>query len=128
MICVKVELWPASRGGEKAAVELGRMYIANVGGTHTHGNYSVAVCRKGSTAIPEGFAGCTKATRLARVGNYPRLAYNVWRLILRALVNAFPEDKKLQSQEFFGSVVTTDEDSLADEPTNHDYDRDHERD
>lgn len=121
MIVVKIELWPYGRGGERAAEELGRMYIANVGGTQTRGNYAVAVCRKGSTEIPDGFAGTSApgpaATRTARVENYPRLAYNVWRLILRALVNAFPEDRKLQAQEFFGSATPDAESTSEQEGT-----------
>lgn len=34
-----------------------------------------------------------RATRSGTVKNYPRLSYNVWRLVLRALRSAFPEEK-----------------------------------
>jgi hypothetical protein len=93
MITVKIELWP--HGREADAREIGRMYIANDGaGTRDRGNYRVAVCRRGSTAIPKPIhpAG-VKATRVGAVKNYPRLAYNVWRLIARALNSAFPEEQ-----------------------------------
>lgn len=93
MITVKIELWPF--GDEKRAREIGRMYIANTGGgTPDRGDYEVAVCRRGTIAVPapinpEG----PKATRSGFVLGYPRLAYNVWRLIARALLSSFPEER-----------------------------------
>lgn len=96
MIVVKLELWP--RGSERDAKEIGRMYIANDGTRGpSRGDYQVAVCRKGSTKVPrEMFAleyDLPKAARTGHVLNYPRLSYNVWRLITRALKSAFPEEK-----------------------------------
>lgn len=93
MIAVKVELWP--RGSEDHAREIGRAYIANVGGDATRGNYDVAVCRRNTTAVPvpihpEG----PKPTRVGAVNDYPRLSYNMWRLIVRALRSAFPEEDR----------------------------------
>ncbi len=92
MIVVKIELWPL--GAESRAREIGRMYIANVGGHQERGNYDVAVCRRGTSTIPqpidpEGPA----ATRTGKVLDYPRLSYNVWRLIARAVLQAFPEEQ-----------------------------------
>lgn len=104
MITVKIELWPL--GSEVRAKEIGRMYIANDGeGTADRGNYRVAVCRRGTTAVPRELYGddaqaeaalskAPKATRTGEVRGYPRLAYNVWRLIARALLSAFPEEAK----------------------------------
>lgn len=88
MIVVKVELWP--RGDGNKAKEIGRMYIANVGGTQDSGNYEVAVCRRGTTKCP--LVGETKAVRTGSVRNFPRKSYNMWRLITRALLSAFPEE------------------------------------
>jgi len=85
MIVVKIEMWPL--GFESKARELGRMYITNDGTGHEkRGNYNVAVCRKGSTDKKSPL-------RTGRVEDYPRLSYNVWRLILRALRSSFPEEK-----------------------------------
>jgi hypothetical protein len=91
MIVVKIELWP--RGDRTKAREIGRTYIANVGGDVKRGNYDVAVCRKGSTKCPL-VSDEIKATRRASVVNYPRKSYNVWRLIIRSLLAAFPEENK----------------------------------
>lgn len=92
MIVVKVELWSAVTGKSS---ELGRMYIANDGtGTANNCHYDAAVCRKGSKEVPTPLAPSgPKPTRRARVEDYPRLSYNVWRLILRALRASFPEEK-----------------------------------
>lgn len=79
--------------------EIGRMYIANDGeGAKDRGNYNVAVCRRGTTVLPLDldrnlFSKAPTATRKGRVENYPRLAYNVWRLITRACLSAFPEER-----------------------------------
>jgi hypothetical protein len=94
MIVVKIELWPGGNENHPLKAEIGRMYIANVGGTHDRGDYSVAVCRRSSTHVPLPLCGPggPKAIRTGEVLNYPRLAYNVWRLIARALKSAFPEE------------------------------------
>jgi len=103
MITVKIELWP--RGREDRAREIGRMYIANDGRASvtdpSRGDYLVGVCRRGTTDVPREIYGEDagpgdepKAARAAEVKNYPRLAYNVWRLIARAVLAAFPEEAK----------------------------------
>ncbi len=75
------------------------MFIANDGtGTRDRGDYVAAVCRRGSEEPPrELYKGQLdqqpKATRVGRVSDYPRLAYNVWRLITRSLLAAFPEER-----------------------------------
>lgn len=86
MIIVKVELHSAINGTIK---ELGRMHISNRGDIQDpmRGNYDVTVCRKGDTTG-------AKPTRTGEVLNYPRLSYNMWRLITRALLSAFPEESK----------------------------------
>lgn len=93
MIVVKIELWPLGR--EAKMIEIGRMYIANDGeGSQDRGHYDVAVCRRGTTAVPGTLSPTgPRPTRTGRVENYPRLAYNVWRLIARALLSAFPEER-----------------------------------
>lgn len=85
MIVVKLELHSAITG---EVSEIGRTVIYNTG-EHTDptlGNYGVAVCRRGST-------NWKKPQRSGTVSNYPRLSYNVWRLVARALRSAFPEEK-----------------------------------
>lgn len=93
MIVVKIELHSAVNG---SVSEIGRMVIANDGDSDTvvRGNYDVAVCRRGSTAVPAPIdPDGPKATRTGRVEDYPRIAYNVWRLIARAVLAAFPEER-----------------------------------
>lgn len=113
MIVIKVELWPL--GVESKAREIGRAYIANDGaGSTERGDYVAAVCRRGMTAVPAELAALgrtPKATRsavldtmrrddlefyprLGEVQNYPRLAYNMWRLVIRALRSCFPEEDR----------------------------------
>lgn len=103
MIVVKLEIWPG--GNEERAKEIGRTYIANDGsGSQDRGDYKVAVCRRGTTQVPcelfdeadaqiAGGLGVPRATRAGTVKDYPRLAYNVWRLITRSLLAAFPEER-----------------------------------
>lgn len=89
MIKVTIELESASTG--KTTI-LGRMYIWNQGdGTAKLGNYGVAICRKGKYDVPFGQIPAEQ-TRAGEVLGYPRLAYNVWRLVLRALRDCFPEE------------------------------------
>lgn len=86
MIIVTVALHSARTGDVST---LGEMRIANVGGTHTHGDYAVDVMRKGTSAHLPG-----PITRTGKVEKYPRLAFNVWRLVARSLKAAFPEEDK----------------------------------
>ena len=86
MIVVKVELHGYH---SKKITLLGQMIIGNEGGTDKRGDYSVKVGRKGST-LRQVY---DKPLRLGTVTNYPRLSYNVWRLVMRALKEAFPEEK-----------------------------------
>ena len=81
MIVIKIELWPL--GFESHKKELGRMLIDNIGGTRDRGDYRVRVLRKGSK---------DKVMRTGEVKDYPRLSYNIWRLICRALKSTFPEE------------------------------------
>lgn len=93
MIVVKIELHSAVSG---EVSEIGRMYIANDGEKSvqdpTKGDYLVKVCRRGSPGITD-FYTKKRGERLGSVKDYPRLSYNVWRLIMRALRSAFPEEK-----------------------------------
>ena len=93
MIVVRIELHIARTGRVK---EIGRMLIANVGGSDKRGDYQVRVLRR-KDSFREG-EPCdftqwkSPATRTGEVKSYPRLAYNVWRLVARALKSAFPEE------------------------------------
>lgn len=95
MIVVKIELHSAITGVVKV---IGEMVIANDGSRlHDRGNYDVAVLRKGATwteLMDKGFDEADKVVaRRGRVEDYPRLSYNVWRLVSRAIRSAFPEEK-----------------------------------
>lgn len=94
MIVVKVELWPRGRGDR--AKELARMYIANDGeGTSTHGNYDVAVMRRGEHRAPWEIGGggnpIAKALRTGRVENHARKALHVLQLVRRAIEACYPK-------------------------------------
>ena len=97
MLKVTIELVSARTG---VTSEIGRMYITNDGNASCEdprlGDYLVAVCRRGTTEVPapvDDRDDAPKATRAGAVKAYPRLAHNVWRLILRALTSAFPEER-----------------------------------
>jgi hypothetical protein len=96
MIVVKIELWP---GGDAArSREIGRTYINNVTGKDDlggkRGDYDVRVMRKDciQTRPRDMFLNGKGILRTGHVSNYPRLTYNVWRLVIRALKSAFPEE------------------------------------
>jgi hypothetical protein len=94
MIRVTIELDSFITG--KTTV-LGVMCIANKGDAPSpdRGNYKVAVLKKNMThlvkrhVMPSG----DKVLRTGEVLDYPRLAYNVWRLVIRSLKSCFPEEK-----------------------------------
>jgi hypothetical protein len=97
MIIVKIELVSAIHPSRSK--EIGRMYIGNddtTDGDPARGDYSAAVCRRGTTEPPRPIDPFgPKATRTGSVKGYPRLSYNVWRLITRALLSAFPEENRI---------------------------------
>jgi hypothetical protein len=89
MIVVKIELHSAIT---HRITEIGRMYIWKKDGYHERGDYDVRVMDKGKL---DGDPRLEKdVCRSGEVTNYPRLSYNVWRLITRALKSAFPEESK----------------------------------
>lgn len=93
MIRVTIELESAITGEVST---LGVLCIANDGtGSSTSGNYDAVVVRKGlDNRLRRGQMPLEYlTTRRGRVEEYPRTAYNVWRLVLRALRSAFPEEK-----------------------------------
>lgn len=96
MIRVKVELISAVTG---KTTQLGEMLIANDGTIKggKRGNYLVKVMRKGcfSATVREARDNWREGavTREGAVYDYPRKAYNVWRLISKALLSAFPEER-----------------------------------
>ncbi len=86
MLVVRIELHSAITG---KITEIGRTYIANVGGTPERGEYDVKVCRKNKL---DYIKASKNPLRKGRVSDYPRKSYNVWRLVSRALLAAFPEE------------------------------------
>jgi hypothetical protein len=88
MIRVTIEL--ITPKGEQSII--GRMFISNRGNVYEDktSDYSVCVLRRGQTKHPL-LGG--KTTRTGEVLRYKREVYNVWRLIIRALKSAFPEER-----------------------------------
>lgn len=85
MLIVKIELWPGGDGAR--ARELGRMAIANVGGTETMGDYTVHL-GKGHDFAHGGFNGQVGLTEVQLEGdvyNHARLKASVWLLVAKAL-------------------------------------------
>ena len=83
MITVTIHLKSAITG---RVTEIGYLEICNTGDHPDHprrGNYTAKVFRRGTR----------KGLRSGFVKNYPKQAYNVWRLVLRALKSAFPEER-----------------------------------
>lgn len=83
MIRITVELLSARTGIRST---LGVMDICNLGTRpfgDPRGDYKGIVYRKGTK----------KVLRVGSVINYPRKAYNIWRLVSRMLRDAFPEEK-----------------------------------
>ena len=89
MIRITVEMVPG--GNESRAHTIGTTIIHNVGGSHARGDYKVAVAHKDRQSCTREIL--TNPLRRGVVTAYPRLSYNVWRLVIRALVSAFPEER-----------------------------------
>lgn len=87
MLVLKLELHSARTGEIKT---IGQVIIANVGGSTERGNYEIKVAHGSRLSLRETYL---HPQRQGRVENYPRLSYNVWRLVIRALKSAFPEEK-----------------------------------
>lgn len=95
MIVVRIELHAASTGRVK---EIGVMRLANIGGDAERGDYEVRVQRREERELPgvpcDFESWDEPVTRTGAVKAFPRLSYNVWRLVARALLSAFPEEQK----------------------------------
>jgi hypothetical protein len=106
MIKVTIELISAISGETS---EIGRMYIANTDeGTTELSDYDVGVCRRGTTKVPAEVGGVARSARSGKVLQYPRLAYNVWRLIARAVLSAFPEEQKVKPGKAYKAEISAD--------------------
>lgn len=88
MLVLKLELHDAVSG--KISTIASAIIFNNGTGDAERGNYNVHVARKNRFSL-EDIA--RSPLRKGRVDNYPRLSYNVWRLVIRALKSAFPEEK-----------------------------------
>jgi len=93
MILITVELLSART---HKRTPLGAAIISN-DGDHpdpAKGNYTIRVAHKSD--VTSGLASIErilgKPLRTAQVRDFPRLSYNMWRLVLRALRGAFPEE------------------------------------
>jgi len=90
MLTIKIEMWP--KGDRSRACEIGRTYIFNTTSTNPRSNYAGAVCRRG--VYEPHREAMSKATRKLEVFDYPRESLNVWCLVTRALLSAFPEEAR----------------------------------
>lgn len=89
MLVIKIELHSAVT---RKVTTIGQMIIANTGGTKDRGEYTAKVAHKND--VNNLGANFNRPLREGTVINYPRLSYNVWRLVVRALLSAFPEENK----------------------------------
>lgn len=92
MIVVKVELHSARTKKVKILAAAIIHNISKKGVDPKKGDYEVLVAKK--TDVNNLKKSYSKPLRRGQVLNYPRLSYNVWRLIIRALLSAFPEENK----------------------------------
>ena len=88
VLIVTVEIKSARTGERKT---LGQMRISNKGDSANpnRGNYWVQVIKRGQDAESAN----SKVVRRGEVLNYPRNAYSIWRLVLKALRASYPEDR-----------------------------------
>lgn len=112
MIVVEVKL--VSARGREFDKLLGTAIISNVGTTPDgkYGDYDVAVGRKTDAADLRKVYH--SPLRRASVLRHPRLAQNVWRLVLKAIAKAFPEER----------VTLPDDDAPQDDPSFVEHDPD----
>ena len=89
MIVIRVELWSA-RTGRKKPIGLG--IIANQGTTagETRGDYEMYIARRGQWDVAKIME---RPLRTASVKDWPKASYSVWRLVLKLLSEAFPEQR-----------------------------------
>jgi hypothetical protein len=92
MIVVRVELHSAIT---HKVTELARLYISNIGGTRTSGDYEVEILRGRSTKDLDKRI----AQRKARVLGHSRLSEHVWNLVEKALRAAGYGDHKHSRDE-----------------------------
>lgn len=89
MIVVEIQLWSALTGERKV---IGRTAIDNVGVNEDgkRADYRVRVGRRDKLEMHEVLGS---PIREGRVKNFPRVSYNVWRLVIRALLATFREER-----------------------------------
>lgn len=88
MIIVRIELHSART---RKVTQIGEMWIDNIsrtGNDSKRGNYRVRLLRRGTAA---GYG--PKVQREGQVYDFPRLSYNIWRLVFRALKSVLTEEK-----------------------------------
>lgn len=95
MLVVTVELHSAIT---TVKTVLARTIIHNVGtsANRKKADYAVAVGHKRNAENLQ--AVLSSPVREGKVEDYPRLSYNVWRLVIRALRSAFPEEDRRPSK------------------------------
>ena len=89
MLILELKLWSA-KTMKTTTLAKTTISLANVNKTHSKGDYHVLVGRRGVTDLVKIHRN---PQREGAVIDYPRKSYNVWRLVIRALLSAFPEEK-----------------------------------
>lgn len=92
MLVVTLSLHSARTKEKKV---LGEMVISNWGNRpygDPRGDYDVAITKRGSD-FQSMITGHSHPWRTGEVKNFPRKSYSVWRLVMRALKSAIPEEK-----------------------------------
>lgn len=82
MLVVRLELHSANTG---EVSELGRMIVANVGGTDETGEYEVRLALSASSS--QELLDDKTRDRLGKVSGYPRMTQHAWDLIAKALAS-----------------------------------------
>lgn len=97
MIVIRVELWPGGDHGRRKTIAVGT--IANVGGTHTRGEYEARFFGAGNGEAQDiahvydrlatrGNLNARTPWRVAFVKNFPRKRQGAWVLLWLALMEA----------------------------------------
>lgn len=100
MIVCKIEMWPGGREDHPRKRELGRIMIANVGGSAERGDYEVVIPKSGEYAKSPGI------WKRGRVSNFPRLRLGPHDLLLRALIACIGERSKHEMIQRGGADLT----------------------
>lgn len=93
MLVLTLSLRSARTGREEVLGEASICNRGNLPPGDRKGDYDIVVTRRG-ISLCSTMAGNHKPLRTGKFLNFPRKSYSVWRLVIRLLLEAFPEEKK----------------------------------